>query len=59
ICGAGQPYAERGAKEKRGSGIYEADRMANVKISSENPTAVMLYNGLLSGHKAHDLLHYK
>lgn len=59
ICGAGQPYAEGRAKEQRASGMYEADRMSNVKMSSENPTAVALYNGLLGGHKAHELLHYK
>lgn len=59
ICGAGQPYAEHRARDERASGMYEADRMSNVKISSENPTTTVLYQGLLSGHKAHDLLHYK
>lgn len=59
ICGAGQPFAENRAKQERADGMYEADRMSNVKISSENPTTTALYNGLLSGHKAHKLLHYK
>ena len=59
ICGAGQPFAEHWAKEERADGMYEADRMSNVKISSENPTTDGLYGGLLKGIKAHELLHYK
>lgn len=59
ICGAGQPFAEKRTREERANGMYEADRMSNVKISIENPTTAALYDGLLSGDKAHKLLHYK
>lgn len=59
ICGAGQPYAEKKAKADRSLGMYDADRMSNIKISSENPLTKALYQGLLSGHKAHHLLHYR
>ncbi|WP_027398114.1 [FeFe] hydrogenase, group A [Anaerovorax odorimutans] len=60
ISGAGQPSTtEKRTRNKRAEGMYEADRMSNVKISSENPTTLSLYKGILRGHKAHELLHYK
>ncbi len=59
IAGAGQPLAEGKARKERSEGMYEADRMSNVKISSENPVTMSLYSGLLGGKKAHHLLHYK
>ena len=59
IAGAGQPFVVDRAKPERSAGMYEADRMSNVKLSAENPVAEALYNGLLAGDKAHHLLHYK
>jgi NADH-quinone oxidoreductase subunit G len=59
IAGAGQPFVPGRAKKERSEGIYETDRMSNVKITIDNPVTKNLYNTLLSGHKAHELLHYK
>lgn len=59
IAGAGQPFVADRAKPERSEGMYEADRMSNVKLSAENPVAEGLYAGLLAGDKAHHLLHYK
>lgn len=59
IAGAGQPFVIGRAKPERSEGMYEADRMSNVKLSAENPVAEHLYEGLLAGDKAHHLLHYK
>ncbi|MEG0457689.1 MAG: iron hydrogenase small subunit, partial [Oscillospiraceae bacterium] len=43
-------------KKKRAEGLYDADRLSNVKRSEENPIMMSLYNGLLKG-KVHKLLH--
>ena len=59
IAGAGQPFVLGRAKPERADGMYEADRLSNVKLSAENPVADGLYAGLLAGDKAHQLLHYK
>ena len=59
IAGAGQPYALGGAKQERSQGMYEADRMSSVKLSAENPVTDSIYSELLTGDKAHHLLHYK
>ena len=59
IAGAGQPVVNGVSREERAAGVYEADRLANVKLSAQNPVAENLYNGLLAGDKAHHLLHYK
>ncbi len=59
IAGAGQPYALGGAKNERSQGMYEADRMSTVKLSAENPVTDGIYDNLLTGDKAHHLLHYK
>ena len=56
ICGAGQPVTGRTGKKLRSSGLYEADRMSNIKRSEENPVIMALYGGLLKG-KVHKLLH--
>ncbi|MBP1763465.1 MAG: 4Fe-4S dicluster protein [Firmicutes bacterium] len=56
ICGAGQPVATGEGKKNRSSGLYEADRMSNIKRSEENPVIMALYGGLLKG-KTHQLLH--
>lgn len=59
IAGAGQPFVIGRAKPERSEGVYEADRLSNVKLSAENPVAEALYADLLAGDKAHHLLHYK
>lgn len=59
IAGAGQPFVIGRAKPERSEGMYEADRLSNVKLSAENPVAEGLYANLLAGDKAHRLLHYK
>lgn len=59
IAGAGQPFVIGRAKPERSEGMYEADRMSNVKLSAHNPVTDGLYAGLLAGDKAHHLLHYK
>ncbi len=59
IAGAGQPYALGGGKQERSQGMYEADRMSSVKLSAENPVTDSIYGELLTGEKAHHLLHYK
>jgi NADH-quinone oxidoreductase subunit G len=56
ICGAGQPLTDREGKKRRSAGLYEADRMSNIKRSEENPVIMALYSGLLKG-KIHKLLH--
>jgi len=56
ICGAGQPVASGEGKKNRSAGLYEADRMSNIKRSEENPVIMALYGGLLKG-KTHKLLH--
>ena len=56
ICGAGQPVTDSEGKKRRSSGLYETDRMSNIKRSEENPVIMALYGGLLKG-KVHQLLH--
>lgn len=59
IAGAGQPFVVNRAKHERAAGMYQTDKLSNAKISSENPVAENLYQGLLKGDNAHHLLHYK
>jgi NADH-quinone oxidoreductase subunit G len=56
VCGAGQPFAETKVREKRGKGLYAADRLCNIKYAEENPLMMPLYQGLLKG-RVHELLH--
>ncbi|EIW15488.1 MULTISPECIES: [FeFe] hydrogenase, group A [Pelosinus] len=56
IGGAGQPVTNRDGKYNRGAGLYNADRMSNIKRSEENPIIKELYDGMLKG-KVHKLLH--
>ena len=56
VSGAGQPFAPAAVKEKRGEGLYAADKLCNIKRSEENPIMMSLYSGLLKG-KVHQLLH--
>lgn len=56
IAGAGQPVTDGEGKRRRSAGLYESDRMSNIKRSEENPVIMALYGGLLKG-KVHKLLH--
>ena len=56
VSGAGQPFALRDIKEKRGKGLYSADKMSSIKRSEENPLMMSLYEGILKG-RVHSLLH--
>ena len=59
IAGAGQPFDPDNAREERAAGMYDTDRMSNVRLSANNPVTEGLYSGLLKGRNAHRLLHYK
>jgi NADH-quinone oxidoreductase subunit G len=56
VAGAGQPFAHNDEKQKRGEGLYAADRLCGIKRSEENPLMMSLYNGLLKG-RVHEMLH--
>lgn len=56
ICGAGQPFGLREAKNERAKGLYKVDKVAQIKRSGENPMIISLYNGLLKG-RSKELLH--
>lgn len=56
VGGAGQPFTMSEGKQKRGEGLYAADKMSSLKRSEENPVMMSLYSGLLKG-KIHKLLH--
>ncbi|WP_346936168.1 [FeFe] hydrogenase, group A [Clostridium sp.] len=56
VGGAGQPFTMSVGKQKRGAGLYAADKMSSLKRSEENPVMISLYSGLLNG-KVHKLLH--
>lgn len=56
VSGAGQPFGTAAAKESRGSGLYSADKLSNIKRSEENPLMMSLYNGILKD-RVHEMLH--
>jgi NADH-quinone oxidoreductase subunit G len=56
VNGGGQPFAGQGEKTDRADGLYDADRMLNIRRSEENPIVSSLYDGVLKG-KVHELLH--
>ena len=56
VNGGGQPFAHREEKQKRGGGLYAADKLCSIKRSEENPLMMSLYGGLLKG-RVHELLH--
>lgn len=56
VSGAGQPFATTAAKEIRGSGLYAADKLCNIKRSEESPLMISLYNGILKD-RVHEMLH--
>ena len=57
IAGGGQPVPiGPRTKKARLEGIYKIDRMAQIKLSNENPIVSAVYDGILKG-KEHKLLH--
>lgn len=57
ICGGGQPIAKRNrTKILRAESIYNADGIAQLKYSEQNPLVKSLYDSW-SDHDKHDLLH--
>ena len=56
VSGGGQPFASNMEREKRGAGLYSADKLCSIKRSEENPLMMSLYNGILKG-RVHELLH--
>ena len=56
VCGAGQPFEVLEERQKRGKGLYKADKMTSIRRSEENPVVTSLYNGVLKG-RVHELLH--
>lgn len=56
IAGAGQPFTLKQGKEDRAKGLYDADKLSQVKRSEENPVMMALYSGILK-NKTHELLH--
>ena len=57
IAGGGQPVPiTADTKKARAKGLYEVDGSKQIKISSDNPFVIDLYEGILKG-KEHKLLH--
>lgn len=56
VGGAGQPTAPFKQKIERAQGLYNADRLSQIKRSEENPMIMALYSGVIRG-RAHELLH--
>jgi NADH-quinone oxidoreductase subunit G len=56
VSGAGQPFTTNSEKEKRGKGLYSADKLSTIRCSEENPLMMNLYNGMLKG-RVHEMLH--
>ena len=46
IAGAGQPFARQEGKQERSRGLYDADKLCQVKRSEENPVMMSLYSGI-------------
>lgn len=57
ITGGGQPVPiGPRTKKARVEGLYKIDKMAQIKLSSQNPIVATVYDGILKG-KEHKLLH--
>lgn len=56
VSGAGQPVSDREGKNSRAKGLYQADKVSQMKRSNENPVVSALYSGLLK-NRTHELLH--
>lgn len=50
IGGAGQPFGLREIKNERAKGLYKADKVAQIKTSSENPRLKIIYRDVLKGN---------
>ncbi len=57
IGGAGQPFGLSEIKNERAKGLYKADKVAQIKTSSENPRLNIIYKDVLKGNE--HLLHWK
>ncbi|WP_294395065.1 [Fe-Fe] hydrogenase large subunit C-terminal domain-containing protein [uncultured Clostridium sp.] len=55
IGGAGQPFGLSDIKCERAKGLYKVDKVAQIKISSDNPRLNIIYNEVLKGNS--HLLH--
>ncbi|MBE7029399.1 MAG: 4Fe-4S dicluster domain-containing protein [Ruminococcaceae bacterium] len=56
VGGAGQPLGFTPEKVKRAKGLYNADKVSQIKHSESNPTVLSLYDGVLK-NRTHELLH--
>jgi len=56
VSGAGQPFGKADIKEKRGAGLYQADKMTSINRADDNPLMQKLYAEILKD-RAHELLH--
>ena len=56
VSGGGQPFVHAEVRQKRGGGLYEADRLLSIRHSEENPAVKACYDRLLRGRE-HQLLH--
>jgi NADH-quinone oxidoreductase subunit G len=56
ICGAGQPFSLGEDRNQRARGLYQVDKVAQIKRSEENPMVISLYKGLLK-ERSKELLH--
>lgn len=50
VGGAGQPFGLSDIKCERAKGLYKADKVAQIKISSDNPRLNTIYNDVLKGN---------
>lgn len=50
IGGAGQPFGLSEIKNERAKGLYKADKVAQIKTSSENPRLKIIYRDVLKGN---------
>ena len=56
VSGAGQPVTNAEGKLNRARGLYQTDKISQMKRSNENPVVATLYDGLLK-NRTHDILH--
>ena len=56
MSGAGQPVTNAEGKLNRARGLYQTDKISQMKRSNENPVVATLYDGLLK-NRTHDILH--
>lgn len=56
VGGAGQPMATSAQKKARAKGLYNTDRISQIKRSEENPMVKDIYDEVIENN-AHELLH--